>query len=92
MVARSNATIKVLGCGGGGGNAVNRMISGGLQARARASAGGVDGGTAFKRAGGRRRRGRGAEVRRGRVTDRVGSFVCRRVLNFGPSIPTHRRW
>ena len=39
VVARSNATIKVLGCGGGGGNAVNRMISGGLQARVSARVG-----------------------------------------------------
>ena len=33
VVARANAKIKVLGCGGGGSNAVNRMISGGLQVR-----------------------------------------------------------
>ncbi len=30
----ADARIKVIGCGGGGGNAVNRMITAGLQARA----------------------------------------------------------
>jgi len=33
-VRASAAKIKVIGCGGGGGNAVNRMISSGLQVRA----------------------------------------------------------
>ena len=33
-VSASAAKIKVIGCGGGGGNAVNRMISSGLQVRA----------------------------------------------------------
>ena len=33
----ADARIKVIGCGGGGGNAVNRMITAGLQARVRCS-------------------------------------------------------
>ena len=33
QVSANGAKIKVIGCGGGGGNAVNRMISSGLQVR-----------------------------------------------------------
>jgi hypothetical protein len=40
----ADARIKVIGCGGGGGNAVNRMIMAGLQAR-----GGVAAGAALQR-------------------------------------------
>ena len=53
--------IKVIGCGGGGGNAVNRMIGSGLQVRRRGPA------TRLARAIRTRRRGRGE--RRGKRDD-----------------------